>query len=72
MRKFYRQSSSINVSLTILSYKALARSFNLFTESNSWHSSVRQGKKVQNVEKPCGIIEAGVGYKTWNWSPKKQ
>ena len=71
MRKFYRQSSSINVSPTKLSHKALARSFNLFAASNSWHSSVRHGKKGQNVELPCGIIEAGVGYKAWNWIPKK-
>ena len=71
MRKFYRQSSSINVSPTKLSHKALDRSFDLFTASDSWHWSVWQGKKVQNVEPPCGIIEAGVGYKTWNWSLKK-
>ena len=71
MRKFYHQYSSINVSLTKLSHKALARSFNLFTASNSWHSSVRHRKKVPNVEPPCGIIEAAVGYKPWKWIPKK-
>ena len=34
MRKLYRQSSAITVSLTTLSYQALFRSFNLFTASN--------------------------------------
>ena len=71
MRKFYHQYSSINVSLTKLSHKALARSLNLFTASNSWHSSVQHRKKVPNVEPPCGIIEAAVGYKPWKWIPKK-
>ena len=71
MQKFHHQYSSVNVSLTKLSHKALARSFNLFTASNSWHSSVRHRKKVQNVELLCGIIEAAVGYKPWKWIPKK-
>ena len=45
MGKFYPQYSSKNVSLTKLFHKALASSFNLFTASNSWHSSLRQWKE---------------------------
>ena len=51
MRKFYRQSSSITVSPTKLSYQAL---FRIFTASNS---SVRHWKKLQNIDPLFGIIK---------------
>ena len=50
MRKFYRQSSSITVSLTKLSYQTLFPSFNLFTGSNS---SVRHGKISFKMSTRC-------------------
>ena len=50
MRKFYRQSSSITVSLTKLSYQTLFPSFNLFTGSN-W--SVRHGKISFKMSSRC-------------------
>ena len=54
MQKRYLYSSSISVLLPKLSHQAPVRSFNLFMASNS---SVRRGKKPQNIELPFGITE---------------
>ena len=54
LAKFYRQYSSVNVSLRKLSHQALFRSFNFFTASNP---SVLFGKKLPNVKLQFGIIE---------------
>ena len=54
LQKFYRQYSSVNVSLRKLSHQALFRSFNFFTASNP---SVLFGKKLPNVKPQFGIIE---------------
>ena len=47
MRKFYRLSSSITVSLTKLSQQALFRSFYLFTASNSSGPTWKEASKCR-------------------------
>ena len=65
LAKFYRQYSSVNVSLRKLSHQALFRSFNFFTASNP---SVLFGKKLQNVKLQFGIIECTVIIARFNYT----